>query len=138
MVKNLSNTSSSKKAPKRAEIKEDSIAGAVLKDFVNSHTREFFDILEIDASFLDVSPAEWPTNAGYIKALDTVSALHVVNDVAERAVRLTSDYNCGLTHKEQNFQDLLLVMHRSRQNETKSSCNISHYVKKEENKSSDE
>ncbi|KAK3918328.1 Kinesin-like protein KIN-12C [Frankliniella fusca] len=109
MVQNLSKVPSTKTAPKRAELGKDSIAGAVLEDFVNSKTREFFNILEIDSSFLDVSPTEWPTNAKYLKALDIVSALHVVNDVAERAVRLTSDYNCGLTQSEKSFQDLLLV-----------------------------
>ncbi|KAK3929546.1 Clustered mitochondria protein-like protein [Frankliniella fusca] len=133
MVGNLS-VPSKGKAPKRVQVKEIS-ASADLSDFVNQQTKNFFTILGVDPSFLNLPPSEWKTDPTYQRGLQTVRALEVVNDVAERAVRLTSDYNeAQLTKSEEGFQNLLLVMHKTLQNDSSSSLTLSHYVKTEVNK----
>ncbi|KAE8741745.1 hypothetical protein FOCC_FOCC012740 [Frankliniella occidentalis] len=109
MVQNLTRVPPRGNPPKRAEIKTVTDS-TELSDFVNSHTMDFFNFLEIKTSFLSLHPSEWPRNTDYLAGLDTVRALEVVNDVAERAVRLTSVYNdARLTKSEHGFQNLLLV-----------------------------
>lgn len=80
-----------------------------LSYFVSTSTMSFFSKLGLSTSFLDLHPSEWPNDESYIRALDIVKGLHVVNDVAERAVALVKDYNCNLTKSETNYQNLLQV-----------------------------
>lgn len=68
----------------------------------------FFYILRIRVGFLDVNPATWPDNFDYFEAYKVVSSLEVVNDHAERAVKLMQKFNRKVT-TEKDFQDLLQV-----------------------------
>ncbi len=105
MVKNLSLPLAAMKPPQRANLNgEDDLATCV-----NAHTKYFFDALQIPTGFLDIPPSEWPSHADFEAALTVVKALHVVNDISERAVRLTSDFNRKLTTSEECFQNILLV-----------------------------
>lgn len=91
----------------KADVK--SLKALGLPDFVNSNTRQFLSILRVNDEFLNVDPLLWTNNPSYLEAEATVRALAVVNDVAERGVALVKDYNCTVTHDENEFQKVLLV-----------------------------
>ena len=48
----------------------------------------FFSLLNINSDFLLESVEYWPKNCSYIEVKHTVDALYVVNDAAERGVKL--------------------------------------------------
>lgn len=86
-----------------------------LSDFITAQSYDFFEILNIDKDFLTKDPEEWPQMKEYIVAQKRVQALQVVNDIAERAVKLASDFNGKLTKDPDQEQFLLQVVeyHRS-------------------------
>ena len=63
-----------------------------LYQYVTAETLQFFSILNLNPNFLTINPAKWPVNASFVEAQQRVAALQVVNDIAERAVKLVSDY----------------------------------------------
>ncbi|KAK3915674.1 tRNA uridine 5-carboxymethylaminomethyl modification enzyme 2, partial [Frankliniella fusca] len=134
MVKNLNIAPKEKVPPKRLKWpKTQKIAeDLTVASFVNSHTQEFFTLLNLDTSFLTAHPSEWHSHDSFSAALEIVEALVVVNDVAERAVKLTTDFNGILTRSEKCFQNILLVMHKTLQNDSKECLTLSHYSRKKE------
>ena len=85
-----------------------------LDDFVTSHTKVFFEILELPSSFLESNAENWQLNEDYLKACKMVMSVKVVNDLAERGVKLMEDYNQILTNNEEQKQYLLQVVQKYR------------------------
>ena len=71
-------------------------------------------MLDIDTEFFNYSPDEWLDRASYKAAREVVTHLRVVNDGAERAVRLFTCYNKTVTKKEESQQNLLVSVHAFR------------------------
>lgn len=71
--------------------------------------------MDIDSSFLLEDPVHWPENEIYKEARQRVCALQVVNDVAERAVKLATDFNGRMTKDAQQEEFLLQVIEYHRQ-----------------------
>lgn len=90
---------------KIASFKERSVA-----DFVTSRSLNLFDALGFSKGFLKKSLSTWSTNEDYIRACRIVSTLKVVNDGAERAVKLASDFNEILTKSDDQRQLLYQVV----------------------------
>lgn len=78
--------------------------------FVTSRTKDFFQILNLDSSFLTKDPVLWESDAHFQRAKRCAAALYVVNDVAERGVALVKHYNGKVTRDEDSFQNLLVVI----------------------------
>lgn len=96
--------------------------------FISSDTLYFFKRFKLSFDFLKSDPSTWPQDDGYIKNRIIVNNLRVLNDVAERAVKLTSDFNRKSTTSEDQRQYLLqVVAHYKREN---SDCSKSSIVKK--------
>jgi len=75
-------------------------------------------------SFLDDPVEKWDTHPGYIKGFQVVGSLNVVNDHAERSIKLLQDLNRTVTRTEERFQNILLsteAHRRSLPNVTKKS-----------------
>lgn len=89
-----------------------------LSDFVNEGSYDFFTILNVSYDFLAKDPEEWPAIHEYVCAKKRVDALQVVNDIAERAVKMTTDFNGKLTKDPNQEQFLLQVVeyHRTLKN----------------------
>ena len=85
-----------------------------LDDFVTSHTKVFFEILDLPSSFLESNAENWQLNEEYLKARKMVMNVKVVNDLAERGVKLMDDYNKILTNDEEQKQYLLQVVQKYR------------------------
>ena len=68
-----------------------------------------------DTDWLSKPVATWPTDAGYQEMFYHVRNLKVVNDTAERHVKLMEDLNDGRTKDEEQLQYLCHVVEEHRQ-----------------------
>ncbi|ESN99918.1 hypothetical protein HELRODRAFT_176214 [Helobdella robusta] len=66
--------------------------------------RNYLKKLIANQNFLCFDPEVWPQLEDYNNAKEIVTAVRVVNDCAERAVKLASDFNTALTHVENQRQ----------------------------------
>lgn len=79
---------------------------ANIRDFVTKNSISFFEILEIEPDFLDKDAKDWSTDRSYLKALEAIEGLTVINDSAERAVALAKDFGTGRTKDEKQVQKI--------------------------------
>ena len=59
----------------------------------NNNELKIFSRFNIPSAFLEVDPIEWNNNKEYLKARRVLASLKVVNDTAERYVKLMEEYN---------------------------------------------
>lgn len=76
-------------------------------EFINEKSAEMFRRFKIDDSFLSCDPENWSSHEAYIDGEKIVKSLRVVNDTAERAVKLMEDYH-GLLTKDENQKKYIL------------------------------
>lgn len=81
-----------------------------LSQFVTKRSMNLFMALKLDQSFVSSDPNVWEARADFQIAKETVAALRVVNDCAERAVKLATDYNMALTQDEEQRQLIFQVV----------------------------
>jgi hypothetical protein len=87
-----------------------------LHDFVTRRSLNLFTALKIDTIFLQEDPAGWNEHcASYVDGRSKVTALLLINDCAERAVKLASDFNMTLTKDESQQQLVFQVIEHHRQ-----------------------
>ncbi|KAK3919768.1 DNA damage checkpoint protein 1 [Frankliniella fusca] len=83
--------------------------------FVTKQSHFFFKALKLSVDvLLQNDPATWSNNAVYCRDQAVVRELRVVNDVAERGVKLITEYANIITTTEKEKQDLLLVVAQHR------------------------
>nr|CAR82250.1 hypothetical protein [Cotesia congregata] len=78
--------------------------------FINSDSLQFFERFNIDKNFLKLDVETWADNNDYLEGLRIVKNLQIVNDVAERAIKLTQEYINILTTREDQKQYLIQVV----------------------------
>lgn len=78
--------------------------------FITPQSFNFFERFDISKEFVALDPTLWSSNEDFLKGLRIVENLKVVNDTAERAVRLIEEYNNILTRNEDQKQFLLQVV----------------------------
>lgn len=61
----------------------------------------------IETNFLKLDPSKWHNESEFQKGMNIVKNLHVVNDTAERFVKLMEEYNAALTKNEEEKQYIL-------------------------------
>ena len=85
-------------------------------DFVTQRSFNLFESLRLSKQFLETPVDTWSQRSDYQSACQTVQALKVVNDCAERAVKLATDFNEILTKNDFQRQLLYQVVeyHRKR------------------------
>lgn len=81
-----------------------------LHDFITENTIYFFKRFKISQAFLNKDPFEWSNDQQYTDAKSLLSTLEVVNDNAERSVKLMEDFNKKITKDEEMMQFLLLTV----------------------------
>lgn len=89
-----------------------------LADFSSEKSLRFFAITGISPDFLVKDPTLWSVDSDYLKGLNIVRHIRVVNDTAERGVDLISKFlkvtNNRLTKNESQRQYLMLVVDKHR------------------------
>ena len=78
-----------------------------LVDLVSSLSYKFFRILNTDSDWLAKDPKDWEADPSYKVPKDFVRTVKVTNDVAERGVKLATDYATMLT-KDDSIRSMIL------------------------------
>lgn len=82
--------------------------------FIGSRSHFFFQVLNLDKSFLNLPVEQWPQLEAYQHAKVVAHSLKVVNDSAERGIALATNFNKSLTKKEDEKQYLYQVVESHR------------------------
>lgn len=70
---------------------------------------KIFKRFGISSEYLKMNPTTWNNNFAYQSAKRTIDSLQIVNDTAERGVKLMEDFNDKFTKNENQKQFLLQV-----------------------------
>ena len=84
-----------------------------LADLVTPDSWYMMRVLELDTGFLAQDVELWPSTAAYLSSSANVLALNVINDCAERGVKLSSDFLASAS-SEQHYQNILQVVEQNR------------------------
>lgn len=116
MVIMLKSVDKSSEKLKRFEIENISdIYNWNIASFVSSKSLQFFTRMGINTDFLNINPSEWCQNEDYQKGLLTVRSLKVVNDIAERAVKLIEEYHSVLSKNPEQQQFIVQFLSEYKQ-----------------------
>ena len=78
-----------------------------LEDLVTEKSFMFFHILNVDWEWLKLSPSNWSDQESFVEVQKFVQSTKVVNDLAERGIKLIGDYAKILTKDEEMRERLL-------------------------------
>ena len=84
-----------------------------LADLINVDSWFAVHALGLDMDFLSTNVCTWPKNDDFLNSKTRVKDLNVVNDCAERAVKMTNDFACS-SKDESHFQNVLQVVESER------------------------
>lgn len=87
---------------------------ASLADFTSKRSATIFEKLSIDGSFCERPPNSWADLEAFKEGMRVVKNLKVVNDVAERGVKLCEEFNKVFTKNEGENQRVLQVVELNR------------------------
>lgn len=87
-----------------------------IEDFVTKNTLHFFERFSIATDFFQKEPSQWQNEPSYIQGVNIVSKMRVVNDTAERNVKLMEEYNNSLSKNEEEKQFILQIVTDYRKN----------------------
>ncbi|XP_076674663.1 uncharacterized protein LOC143372399 [Andrena cerasifolii] len=88
---------------------------ASVDKFISGESKNFVNRFNISTTFLQIVPAICENDEEYKADLEIVQNLKIVNDTAERGVKLVSDYNEILTTNEDSKQYILQILEEYRQ-----------------------
>jgi hypothetical protein len=83
-------------------------------DFISAESKRCFSRFSINTSFLNNIPSTWKDDANFQRGLETLKNIVVVNDVAERGVKLIQEYQNILTKNEKEKQYILRIVSEHR------------------------
>lgn len=112
MIKALEKDSSSD-YEKRITIDKNSVSEEKMHKFVTKNTRKFLEDFGVNIDWLQIDPELWPTDENYKNARNYFQKLNVVNDSAERNLRLVDTFNQSFK-SEDEFQQLLQIVEKHR------------------------
>lgn len=76
---------------------------------ITKKSKKLFDRFGISQEFLQVDPVHWKDQESYINGRKILKSLRVVNDTAERGVKLMEEFNSKFTKDESQKQFVLQV-----------------------------
>lgn len=81
-----------------------------IEQFVSVATKALFERFQINTNFLKLNPAKWHQDQSYKKAVEVMNKLKVVNDSAERGVKLMEEFNDLFTKNERQKQFVIKIV----------------------------
>ena len=85
-----------------------------LCDFIGPESWFIFECQRMDKDWLYDKPEQWTANKSFKKGQKFIANIKVVNDTAEKTVKLYSDYAAILTENKEQRASLLLVVEKHR------------------------
>lgn len=92
-----------------------SFINKTVESFISDKTLNLFKRFNINYNFIETSPSTWENNLEYKWGKEIISKLKIVNDTAERAVKLIEDFNKIGSKNEEQKQYILQVVTEYRQ-----------------------
>ena len=86
-----------------------------LSDFVTRRSLNLFHLMMLTTGFLDSNPTLWVDLEEFVGAKEKIKAIRVVNDCADRAVKLVTDYNMVMTKDEEQHQLIFQIIEHHRE-----------------------
>lgn len=86
---------------------------STLADLVTPDSWFIFNILDLDSGFLAEDVSQWPLSAAYQTSVVNVQAINVINDCAERGVKLSADFLVS-ARSEKHYQNVIQVVEHDR------------------------
>lgn len=80
-----------------------------MQDVFSNNTKNVFKRFEIPVDFLNKDPYSWNELEEYVRAKNIIKNLSVVNDSAERGIKLIQEYHDKITQDEEQKQHLMKV-----------------------------
>ncbi|XP_025420329.1 uncharacterized protein LOC112690518 [Sipha flava] len=103
-----------KESQKKIVLQFDDVQHFVCKDLpfelILNKSIQFFQGFCISPDFLQKDPSLWKTTTEYKEAKNIISTLKVVNDSAERSVKLMEEFNDKFTKQEEQKQYMLQIV----------------------------
>ena len=96
-------------------------ADTKLADLVGGDSIFLFRNLGLDLSFLKKPVSKWQHDSSYMSNIEILKGFKVVNDLAERGVRLAHDFK-NSARSEENYQNILQTVEFSRSHIKKMRC----------------
>ena len=84
-----------------------------LADLVGPDSWYTLHVLQIDTSFLSKAVESWPIDPAFQESKDKALTLNVINDCAERGVKISSDF-LSAARSEEHYQNVLQVVEQDR------------------------
>jgi hypothetical protein len=84
-----------------------------LEDLVGSDAWFTIKLLKIDSAFMELDTNEWDKSDAYNLSAQNIQSISVVNDTAERGVKLSCDF-VGTSRSEHHYQNVLQVVEDNR------------------------
>lgn len=81
-----------------------------MEQFIDPNSINFFYKLGLSTSWLEEECISWVRNSSYLECLSIIKKLTVVNDIAERGVKLMQEYNDLFTKNEEQKQFIIQVL----------------------------
>ncbi|XP_050519986.1 uncharacterized protein LOC126893640 [Daktulosphaira vitifoliae] len=104
--------------PKKYFLKIDNVETFLKQEFFTDMLEQssgyFFIRFNIDTEFLKLDSSNWEGDKYYQEAKKIVKSIRVVNDTAERGVKLMEEFNDKLTKNEAQKQFILQVVQKYR------------------------
>lgn len=85
-----------------------------LENFCCQSSLEFFEILDLDFSFLSNDCQTWESNDSYIIARNTALKILSINDIAERGVKIAEEYNREITKDADEYEKICINAYETR------------------------
>ncbi|XP_039315242.1 uncharacterized protein LOC120359881 isoform X1 [Solenopsis invicta] len=79
------------------------------QEIITNNSKKLFGRFEISQDFLQLDPMHWKDQDSYKKGRKIINSLRVVNDTAERGVKLMEEFNSKFTYDESQKQFILQV-----------------------------
>lgn len=99
--------------PKKLTLKAEEICNFLDRnlpvELLSRNSLKTFTRFNINSDFLKIDSAKWDDNFDYKRGQDIIKSIKVVNDTAERHVKLMKEYNKTITKNEDQKQFLLQV-----------------------------
>lgn len=112
MVEALSRKSSLNYKRKISIVRKE-VSNKTISDFVTENTLKFMIDYGLNVEWLSQHPQTWNNHPGFRESKNIVNHLLVVNDCAERAIKLIQEFSGHLTKNEQDLPALLQTVESS-------------------------
>ena len=89
-------------------------ANTELVDLVGENSHFLFHVLKLDTNWLGQNVPEWELDEDFVKAKDFVSSVKVVNDPAERGIKLCQDFLHLLSKNSKTEHDIQQIVDHHR------------------------